>query len=122
MRQINSKTEYEAIMQRINKLVEIVDDTTPQSDVNYIELDLLTDLVVAYEKEHFPIGKISLQDLLKARMNEMNLTQKALAEMLEVSAPRISEYLTGKSEPTLQIARRMHKILHIDANVLLSAV
>lgn len=122
MRQISNKTEYEAIMKRIDTLVEIVDDNTPQTNANYIELDLLTDLVVAYEKEHFPIGKLSLKDVLKARMNEMNLTQKGLADILEVSAPRVSEYLTGKAEPTLQIARRMHKILHIDANVILGAI
>lgn len=122
MRQISNKTEYEAIMKRIDELVEIVDDNILPTDANCIELDLLTDLVVAYEKEHFPIGKLSLIDILKARMKEMNLTQKALADMLEVSAPRISEYLTGKSEPTLQIARRMHKTLHIDANIILGTV
>jgi HTH-type transcriptional regulator/antitoxin HigA len=47
-------------------------------------------LVVAYEKEHYPIGKVSLKDVLKTRMYEMNLTQKTLAEMLEISAPRVS--------------------------------
>ncbi|MDR0682769.1 MAG: helix-turn-helix domain-containing protein [Dysgonamonadaceae bacterium] len=122
MKPINSKTEYEAIMTRINELVEIVDDTTPQIDKNYIELDFLTDLVVAYEKEHYPIGKPSLPDVLKARMHEMNLTQKSLAEMLGISAPRVSEYLTGKTEPTLQIARKIHNELNIDANVILGAM
>ena len=52
----------------------------------------------------------------------MNLTQKIPAEMLEISAPRVSEYLTGKSEPTLQVARKMHKKLNIDANVILGAM
>jgi len=119
MKQITNKTEYEAIMTRIDELVEIVDDNTLPTDKNYIELDFLTDLVVAYEKEHFPIGKPMLKDVLKSRMAEMNLTQKVLAEMLEISTPRVSEYLTGKSEPTLQVARRMHKKLNIDANVIL---
>ena len=64
MKIIANKTEYEAIMARIDELVEIVDDNTPQTDKNYIELDILTDLVVAYEKEHFPIGKPELKDIL----------------------------------------------------------
>jgi HTH-type transcriptional regulator/antitoxin HigA len=122
MKTINSKTEYEAIMSRINDLVEVVDDTTPQTDKNYIELDFLADLVVAYEKEHFPIGKPLLSDILKARMHEMNLTQKSLAEILGISAPRVSEYLTGKTEPTLRVARKMHRELNIDANVILGAM
>jgi len=122
MKLIANKAEYEAIMARVDELVEIVDDNTPPTDKNYIELDFLADLVVAYEKEHYSIGKPVLTDVLKSRMSEMNLTQKLLAEMLDISAPRVSEYLTGKSEPTLQVARKMHKKLNIDANVILGAV
>ena len=120
MQTIKTKTEYEAIMQRIDELVEIVDDNTSQTDKNYIELDILTDLVVAYEKEHYPIGKPALPDVLKTRMDEMNLTQKTLAQLLSISAPRVSEYLTGKSEPTLQVARQIHKKMNIDANLILA--
>jgi len=122
MKYIANQAEYEAIMERIDELVEIVDDNTPPTDKHYIELDFLTDLVVAYEKEYFPIGKPVLTDILKSRMKEMNLTQKSLADLLGISAPRVSEYLSGKSEPTLQIARSMHKKLNIDADILLGAV
>jgi len=122
MKLITNKAEYEAIMARVDELVEIVDDNTPQTSKEYIELDFLTDLVVAYEKEHFPIGKPSLTNVLKARMNEMNLTQRTLAEILGISAPRVSEYLTGKSEPTLQVARKIHRNLNIDADIILGAV
>jgi len=122
MKLIANKSEYEAIMARVDELVEIVDDNTPPTDKNYIELDFLTDLVVAYEKEHYPIGKPVLTDVLKSRMYEMNLTQKTLAEILGISAPRVSEYLTGKSEPTLQVARKMHQRLNIDANIILCAM
>ena len=85
-------------------------------------MDFLTDLVVAYEKERYPIGKPALTDVLKSRMYEMNLTQKALADMLEISAPRVSEYLTGKSAPTFHVARKMYNKLNIDANIILGAV
>lgn len=122
MKQITSKAEYEAIMARVDELVELVDDQTSKNDKNYIELDFLTDLVVTYEKLNLSIGKPSLSDVLKARMGEMNLTQKSLAEMLGISAPRVNEYLSGKSEPTLQVARKIHKKLNIDANVILGAV
>ena len=57
MKLISSKAEYEAIMARVDELVEIVDDNTPPTDKNYVELDFLADLIVAYEKEHYPIGK-----------------------------------------------------------------
>jgi HTH-type transcriptional regulator/antitoxin HigA len=59
MRLISNETEYKAIMARVDELVEIVDDNTPPTDKNYVELDFLADLIVSYEKEHFPIGKFS---------------------------------------------------------------
>jgi HTH-type transcriptional regulator/antitoxin HigA len=59
---------------------------------------------------------------MKARMEEMNITQRNLAEMLGISPPRVSEYLSGKSEPTLQVARRIQQQLNIDASVILGAV
>ena len=57
MKRIVTNAEYEAIITRINELVEIVDDLTPATDKNLIELDILTDLVVAYEKEHLTINR-----------------------------------------------------------------
>ncbi|MCL1973868.1 MAG: helix-turn-helix domain-containing protein [Bacteroidetes bacterium] len=117
-----TKQQYRAACERIEELLQAVGNETPASDRNFIELDLLSDLVADYEKEYYPIGKLSLSDVLKTRMAEQHLTQKGLAEMLEISVSRVSEYLTGKSEPTLRIARRMHERLDIDANVLLCAV
>ena len=57
MKMISNKAEYEAIMARVDELVEIVNDNTPPTDKHYVELDFLADLIVDYEKEHFPIGK-----------------------------------------------------------------
>lgn len=119
MKTITNETEYEAIMQRINELVEIVNDDTPKTDKNYIELDILTDLVVAYEKAHYPIGKPSLIEIIKLRMYERNLTQKRLAELLGISTSRVSDLLTGKSEPTLKVARDISTKLDINASVVL---
>ena len=52
-------------------------------------------------------------------MFEMDINQAKLSELLNVSPSRISEYLTGKSEPTLKVARDISKKLNIDASVIL---
>jgi len=62
-----NSAQYEAIMERINELMEIVDDNTPQTDKNYVELDFLTDLVVEYEKEHYDIGKSLHSDKIESK-------------------------------------------------------
>ena len=39
--------------------------------------------------------------------------------MLGISAPRMSEIMHGKTEPSLSLARTMSQKLNIDANVVL---
>lgn len=61
----------------------------------------------------------NLQDVIKLRMYEIGISQVKLSEILNVSPSRVSQYLTGKSEPTLKVARKISKKLKIDASVLL---
>lgn len=116
---IHNEIQYNAIMKRINELLEVVSDDTLQTNPNYIELDLLSDLVEKYEDLHYPIETPSLVDVIKLRMYEMNITQTKLAELIGVSAPRVSEYLSGKSEPTLQVAKNIHQKLNISPHIIL---
>ncbi|WP_373524367.1 helix-turn-helix domain-containing protein [Aquiflexum sp.] len=62
---------------------------------------------------------LQVSDSIKIRMNERGLNQKNLSELLGVSTSRISEYLNGKSEPTLKIARKISKKLDIDTAIVL---
>lgn len=52
-------------------------------------------------------------------MFELHISQLKLSEILNISPSRVSEYLTGKSEPTLKVAREISKRLKIDASVVL---
>jgi HTH-type transcriptional regulator/antitoxin HigA len=52
-------------------------------------------------------------------MAERGLNQKLLSELLGVSTSRVSEYLTGKSEPTLKVARTISEKLEIEASIVL---
>lgn len=70
MVKIQSKTAYKAVMERIEELLPLVDDDTPVTDKNLIELDLLSGLVEEYEDEHYPIKSPSLVDVIKLRMYE----------------------------------------------------
>ena len=119
MAQIKSEKEYRKLMQRIEQLLEVVDDDTPRDDINYIELDALSDLVEEYEDVHYPISKPTLIEVIKLRLYEMGITQTKLAEMLGLSNARVSEILNGKSEPSLRIGRELSRQLNIDPAVVL---
>ncbi len=119
MTKIKDETAYKAAMERIEELLPLVDENTPLDDKNSVELDLLTSLASEYEDEHYQIKQPTLVDTIKLRMYEMGLNQTKLSELLGVSPSRISDYLTGRSEPTLNVARKISKTLNIDANVVL---
>ncbi|MGA9211213.1 helix-turn-helix domain-containing protein [Kaistella sp.] len=119
MTKIETEIQYNWAVERVEELLPLVDETTPETDRNYIELNLLSNLVADYSEIHFAIGEPKLQDVLQLRMYELGLTQKRMSELLEVSQSRISEYLTGKSEPTLKTGRIISKRLNIDPAIVL---
>lgn len=55
MIEIKNEIEYKAIMSRIEELLPLVNDETPASDKNFIEMDILTGLANEYEAVHYPV-------------------------------------------------------------------
>ena len=119
MARIENEKQYEAAMQRIEELVKEVDNDTPEDSKDFIELDLLSDLVAEYEDEHYPISMPSLADVIKLRMLDMGLSQCALAKLLGMNQSKVSEILSGKCEPTLKQARKIAVKLEISSDVVL---
>ena len=58
-------------------------------------LDVLTDLVAAYEDEHVPIADVSEAEVLRELMRSNGLTQTELAKAVAISQSTISAILTG---------------------------
>lgn len=116
---IQTEKEYNAIVQRIEILLQNPDNIENQEAQGYIELNVLSNLVVDFEENHFPVKKPTLIETMKLRMYERGLNQKSVSELLGVSTSRVSEYLTGKSEPPLKIARNISQKLNIDPIIVL---
>lgn len=119
MTKIENEIQYNAVMARIEELLPLVSDDTPLDDKNSVELVLLSGLAADYEDVHYPIKKPSLIAVLKLRMFELGLSQCALAEKLGMNQSKISDILSGKSEPTLHQARKMVEELNISPSVVL---
>lgn len=88
-------------------------DETQANAPEAIELALMSDIVEAYEKKHFPIGKPTVSELIELSLQEKNMSQKQLASEIGVSPSRINDYVAGRSEPTLKIARLLCRVLDI---------
>lgn len=116
---IKNQAQYEWAVKRVEELLPLVDDNTPLNDPNSIELELLSNLVADYSEEHYALGEPTLVDVLKLRIYEMGLNQKSLSKLIGVSPSRLSDYISGKCEPTLKVAREINRKLNIDANIIL---
>lgn len=116
---IKTEKEYKAILLRIETLLENPNNIENTEAPDYIELNILSDLVADYEERSYPVAKPNLAEVVKLRMAEMGLNQRRLSELLGVSTSRISEYLNGKSEPPLKVAREISLKMGIDASIVL---
>jgi HTH-type transcriptional regulator/antitoxin HigA len=120
MAAIKTERQYEKAVERIEELLCVVGNNTPSDDKNFIELDLLSELVADYEAVHYPVRMPTLPEIIKSSMSERGLTQVALASMMGISVSRINEILSGKCLPTFKTAQKLHRQLQIDANLILA--
>lgn len=120
MAHIKTEKEHTAIMARIDQLFWETNENTPADDPRLVELDMLSALVEEYEKEAYPIKPPTLSEMIVYRMHEMNLSQKELSKVLDITAPRLSEILNGRKEPTYRQAQKIATTLQIDANIVLA--
>ena len=119
MTAIKTEQQYEKITERIEELLLLVNNNTSPDNKDFVELDLLSGLVADYEALQNSIKIPTLPEIIKSCMKERGLTQVALSAMLEISVSRVNEILTGKCLPTFKLARKIHKTLGIDANLIL---
>lgn len=119
MAKIKSEAAYRAALKRIDTLLPLVNDNTPTDDPNYLELDMISDMVEEYENVYYPIGKPSLVDVMKLRMYEQGLSLEALSEMLGMAKNKINDLFSGNYEPSINDGRKISQQLSIDPAVVL---
>ena len=120
MAHIKTEQQYNAIMKRIDQLFFETDENTSSDDPRLIELDLLSSLIEEYEKENYPIEIPTLSETMNARLVEYKITQKEMAIMLGMTAPRLSAILGGKANPTFEQAKVISLKLNIPPAIVLA--
>ncbi len=122
---IQDRKEYNEVMKRIETLLQ---KTTANGGFDKLpakEVETLKKLSVMAEQyeDSIPLMPIkspsTLTEMIRYKMFEMNLRQKQLAKVLDISEARISELLTGKRKINLELAKKLHTKLNIDATFIL---
>ena len=108
-----TQAQYEYALARIEELLPQVGEDTPANDRKAVELALMSDVVIDYEKAHFPIAKPTIAELIALSLEEKHMIQKQLAGEIGISPSCVSDYLSGRAGPTLKVARALCRVLGI---------
>lgn len=121
-----TEKEYEKVQLQIEGLLQKSINNGGFKALSSDEVSLLNKLSLAAEQyednlQMMPIKTpTTLVEMIRFKMFEMNLKQKQLANLLEISETRISELLCGKRKLNLELAKKLYQKLNIDAAFLLS--
>lgn len=124
---IKDRKEYDEVMKRIEKLLQKTTKNGSFDKLPAKEADSLKKLSLMAEQyeDNIPLMPIktptTLTEMIRFKMFEMNLKQKQLAKVLGISETRISELLTGKRKLNIELAKKLHSKLNIDAHFILEA-
>jgi len=124
----NSEEKYEKVMNQIELLLQKSTQLGGFEKLSDSEKELLKSLSLVAEKyeDDVPLMPIktpnTLIEMIRYKMFEMNIKQKQLAKLLEMSEARISEVLSGKRKINIELAKKLHLKLNIDADFILKKI
>jgi len=113
LRPIRSKREHQTALKEAEALWE-ASKGSPDGD----RLEVLTLLIEAYEREHFPIEDPDPIDFLQHVMEARGLARKDL-EPFVGSRARVAEVLNRVRPLTLEMIRKLSEGLELPADVLI---
>ena len=113
MRPIRTQADYQEALQEVEQLFDAAPNTP-----EYDRLDILSTLVEAYEKTHFPIELPDPIETIQYYLDTRGWSRRDLEPCLG-SRARVSEVLSRKRCLTLEMIRKLNQELGIPAEILI---
>ncbi len=113
LRPIRSDDELNVAISVIDSLIDQSKLTQPEDDY----LDVLGDLVEAYEDIHIPMGNCSDADMLQFLLESHRVSQSQAAKDAGIAESTISEVLSGKRKLNRSQIGKLAKYFHVEPGV-----
>src|SRR5215471_15481503 len=110
---IRDERDYRRALRRVEELWD-----SPEGSAESDELDVVTTLIEAYERVHYPIDLPNPIEAIKFRLEQKGKDSRALIGIIG-QRTRVYEVMQGKRPLSLNMIRRVHKKLDIPAEVLI---
>jgi antitoxin component HigA of HigAB toxin-antitoxin module len=119
---INSKKEYHQTMVDVYELMNKGEQFLSEAELN--KLSTMAEAAEKYENDVLHLKPQrqpqTIPEMVELKMFEQKISQTTLAEKLGFSPSKVSEILSGKRKPDVSFLKGIHKLLHIDADFLLT--
>src|SRR5260370_28213763 len=99
---IRDEADYQRALRRVEKLWE-----APEGSAEGDELDVVTTLIEAYEREHYPMDLPNPIEAIKFRLEQKGKDARALIGAI-VQPTRGYEGMCCQRSPSLNIITRLH--------------
>ena len=110
---IKSEQDHELVLKTIERLWG-----APEGSSKGDLLDVLITLAEAYERTHYPIDVPDPLDAIRFRLDQQGKDYSSLIGIIG-HRTRVYEVMRGDRPLSLEMIRRLHKRLHIPAEVLI---
>jgi len=115
LKPIKKKEDHDNYLARAYDLIQM--DIKPDSKESD-ELEVISILIEAYEKENFPIEAPNPIEAILFRLEQLGMTNSELSKLLG-SRSRTSEILNGKRKLSIGMIRKLNEELGISAETLI---
>ena len=115
--------EYEAQVEGLIQKGTELGDMELLSEAEKAEFTMLSEALDEYGRTYHPLpGQMStlLANAILFKVKEKGLKQKDAAKMIGISATTFSDLLHGRRSLSFDIARSLHKVLGVPADVVLA--
>ena len=122
--EIKSKKEYHELMIEIYNLMNKEEGKLTKAESN--KLSKMAIAAELYEEHVLGLNPFkepkTIHELVELKLFEQKMTQARLAEEIGLAKSKVSEILNGKRKADITFLKGIHKVLKIDAGLLLDIV
>ncbi len=101
--QVQNEAEYDAALARISELLD-AELNTPEGE----ELDRISDLVIQYEDEHYPMEDPDPSSMIEFMIDQL-MVSRGRMEALAGGSDNLDAMMTGRTPITAEVAQLMHE-------------
>lgn len=123
-KEIKSKKEYHETMVTIYNLMNKGENNLTKAEMK--NLSVLSTAAEAYEETVLGLKPFkepnTIAEIVELKLFENKMTQAALADQIGLAKSKVSEILNGKRKADIPFLKGIHKVLKIDAGLLLEKI